>query len=89
MTAKPSSKSVELQFTRGNLQYDLLLLVHRCVNFKTIQDEESLHRGVTSAFVAIYKRVILDEGKTQRRRFFDKCRVEFLIAERHARLCQY
>jgi hypothetical protein len=57
------------------------------LNLESIQDEQCLHGGVADALVAIEKRVIQYQGKTQGSRLLKESRIEILAAEAHSGLC--
>ncbi len=63
---QPLGERLSTHFPRCYIQDNLLLFFYRCFDLVTIQDKEHFHCSVTNTLVAIYKRVVLDEGEAQR-----------------------
>jgi hypothetical protein len=61
MNVKPASECFEAQFARRNLKHNLLLLTYGGFYLKAIQDEKDFHPRMAGTFVAIHKRMIIDE----------------------------
>jgi hypothetical protein len=51
--AEPSRKRFPIHLTGRHLQYNFFLLIHRRLNFKSVEKQKNFHRYVSGAFVSI------------------------------------
>ena len=79
---KPVDQLTAPDPTRSGIEHETLLVVHGSVDLGALENEEGLHGGVSSAFVAIDKRVALNQRECQGSSFLDQSRVELNATER-------
>lgn len=70
MMNRAPSATIIFNFAGGNAQDNLGLLIHRCAQLVSVQHEENLEGGMTGAFIAIHKWMMLYERIAEGRSFF-------------------
>ncbi len=85
---KPGGNFVAAQATGGDVEHQTFLLIDRRLDLAAVEHQESFHRGVPDALVAIQKRVVMNEGETQRGSLVHQREVEIYAAEGRSRLSE-
>jgi hypothetical protein len=85
---EPIEQLFASELTGCQRKNDGLLLVDRCNDVLSVEDEEDLHDSMTDTLVPIDKGVSLHQCEAKRGGLLQEGRVEVGSAERCARLCE-
>ncbi len=88
MSAKPISKSIASPFSASDAKNNLFLVIHAGIDTEAIQDKKSLHQRMTSPFISVNKRMVLDKRETKRSRLLSQRWIQFLATKSRTRLSQ-
>jgi hypothetical protein len=84
MCSDPSEQILAGGSPRCNIKDDLLSVIYGRPELQAVQQQESLHRGVANALVAIDEWVGRDQREANRGSLFFKRRLELPAPEGHA-----
>jgi hypothetical protein len=82
VVTKPVDQLTAPDPTRSEIEHESLLVVDGTVDLGAVENEERLHGGVPSAFVAVDKRVALNQRECQGGSFLNQSWVELNATER-------
>lgn len=78
---KPFSKLLLFHLSGGQTHNYSFLLIHVRLDLIAVQPKKRFHRKMTDTFVSVQKGMVHPQGKAERRRLFNHCRLEILFGK--------
>src|SRR3990167_3113786 len=82
MATKPVGEGTAGGPAGGEIEHEALLVVHRAIDVRAVQDQTRRHRRMCHALVAINERVALHQREAKRRSFLSERGIQVDTAER-------